>query len=201
MSRLFWLDMKHSHSPHLSCRGLSETTAVLQLWEQKGAAASAGWVGGYYEGVLGRRWALHLFDMRCCHGCKQNGAEIDSLRWSTTTKQLSGLRLQNEYRRRPISAGMGPSLKHHSQPGDWTLRLSLLSWFITQSVKKDPKWRNRGMRKSTPHRQAIRLGLIITFQNKLRRSMGACIQESQNSTNTHSFSVTERRYIKEYERN
>ena len=43
-------------------------------------------------------------------------AGIDSLRWSTATKQLSGPRRQNEYRRRLISAGPWPSVKHHSQP-------------------------------------------------------------------------------------
>lgn len=45
-------------------------------------------------------------------------AEINTLRWSTTAKQLSGLRWQNEYWRRPINAGIGPSMKYHSQPGD-----------------------------------------------------------------------------------
>lgn len=125
---------------------------------------------------------------------KAEWAEIDSLRWSTTTKQLSGLHWQNEYWRRPISAGTGPSMEYHSQTGDWTLRLSLLNWFITKSVKKDPNWR-----KSTLHRQAIHLSLITTLQNKLLRCMGEWIQNG--TTSTYSFSVTEKTYSEEYEQN
>lgn len=125
----------------------------------EGATAAAGWGGGYCGGVLGGRWALYLFDRRSCHGHRQN--ELKSILWGGVPrlKQLSGLHWQNEYRRRPISEGTGPSMKSHSQPGDWTLRLSLLSWFIARSVKKSPNWRNRAMHKSTINRQAICLNL------------------------------------------
>lgn len=157
----------------------------------EGATAAAGWVGGYCEGVFEGRWALYSSHMRSCHGHKQNGLKIDSLRWSTTTKQLSGLCWQNEYWRRPISTGTGPNMKYHSQPGDWTLRLSLLNWFITRSVKKDPNRRNRATCKSTLNRQAIHLSLITTLPNKLRRSMGG---NQSSTTRAYSFSVREKRY-------
>lgn len=136
--------MKYSHSPHDSCRGLAETTAVLEPRKQKGpqqqlaeyvltvkvcSKGRLGFTSVWYEMLS---WA------------RAEWAEIDSLRWSTSTKQLSGQPLQKEYWRRPISAGTGPSRKHYSQPGDRTLRLSLLGWFITQAVKKDPNWSDRG---------------------------------------------------------
>lgn len=113
----------------------SRYTSSAAALRAKGATAAAGWVGGYCENMLGGRWVLYPFDTRCCHGHKQNGLKSIFLRWSTTTKQLSRLSWQNEYWRRPISAGTRPSLMYHGRPEDWSLRLSLLIWFITQSVK------------------------------------------------------------------
>lgn len=79
----------------------------------------------------------------------------------------------------------------------WTWRLNSeieSSQLIYYPECKERSQLNRSMRKSTPHRQAIRLSLIVTLQNKLLRSRGEQIQQSQNSTtSTYSFSVTENR--------
>ncbi len=153
MQKLPGSDMNCSHSPHCAhvrlCSSSESRKGHSSSWLSRCSLwrcvrRAVGFIFVWYE-ILS--WA------------QAEWARIDSLRWSTTTKQLSGLHWQNEYWRRHINTGTGPSMTHHSRPGDWTLRWSLLSWFMAQSVKKSPNWSNRALHKSTLNRQPIRLNL------------------------------------------
>lgn len=98
---------RHETLPSRLMQRFGSSSAAARRAE--GATAAAGRGAGYREGVCGGRWALHLSNIRWCHGHRQTGPKSILWTWSPTTKQPSGLRLQNEYDPRPVSAGTEPS--------------------------------------------------------------------------------------------
>lgn len=202
MRKFQWSGTKYSHSLHhshakvwhkhwQSCSSKSRwghSSSWLSRWLLWGwVRRAAGFISVWYE-MLSR--------------ARAKGGEIDSLRWSTTTKQLSGLRWQNEYWRRPVSSGTGPSLRYHSQRGDWTLGLSLLNWFITQSINKIP---TGGTEVCTiPHYTDRQSVLVLSFPSKIN-SWDLWENESKKVKTAlplHPPSMSKKRdMVKEYEQN
>lgn len=70
-------------------------------------------------------------DRRSCHSHEQKKAKIDSLRFRTANKQLSGLHWQNEYRRRPSARARGQvngtTANQEMKERDWVVLTNLSS--------------------------------------------------------------------------
>ncbi|TNN39818.1 hypothetical protein EYF80_050016 [Liparis tanakae] len=97
-------------SPHASRRGLAAAAAAAARGAE-GATAAAGRGAADWEGVCGAGGLYTLSNIRWCHGHKQTGPKSILGKWSPPTKQLSGLRLQNESDPRPVSAGLNSEIE------------------------------------------------------------------------------------------
>lgn len=103
-----WSVMKYSYSPHRFHAGVwqkhKQCCSSESRWGHSSSWLSMRLLWGCVRRVVGLISVWYEMLSRA----RAKWAEINSLRWSTITKQLSGLCWQNAFWRGPIGTGTGP---------------------------------------------------------------------------------------------